>query len=137
MPRRVPSLWIDVACFCSTGQGGASVARNGEISGGGVRTRVQGEGERLGEDRGGLVRGGDLHTYKIHLGSINILDAPGRQLLVYRPGAALRGRQGVFLQFGDDRLSQILGKAFRPVADSEITDASILTQLKRGAGWTP
>ncbi|MFJ4198845.1 hypothetical protein ACIP2Y_04330 [Streptomyces sviceus] len=43
----------------------------------------------------------------------------------------------MFLQFGDDRLSQILGKAFRPVADSEITDASILTQLKRGAGWTP
>jgi hypothetical protein len=38
--------------------------------------RVHGEGERLGEDRGGLVRGGDLHTYKIHLGSINILTHP-------------------------------------------------------------
>jgi hypothetical protein len=38
--------------------------------------RVHGEGERLGEDRGGLVRGGDLHRYKIHLGSINMLMHP-------------------------------------------------------------
>jgi hypothetical protein len=28
----------------------------------------------------------------------------------------------VFLQFGDDRLSPILGKAFMPAADAEITD---------------
>jgi hypothetical protein len=52
---------------------------------------------------------------------------------VYRPGAALRGRQGVFLQFGDDRLSPILGKAFLLAADTEITDESILTQIQRGA----
>jgi hypothetical protein len=30
----------------------------------------------------------------------------------------------VFLQFGDDRLSPILGKAFLPAADTEITDES-------------
>jgi hypothetical protein len=34
----------------------------------------------------------------------------------------------VFLQFGDDRLSPILGKAFLQAADTEITDESILTQ---------
>lgn len=39
----------------------------------------------------------------------------------------------MFLRFGDDRLSPILGKAFLQAADAEITDGSILTQMKRGA----
>ncbi|MGW0419135.1 DUF7737 domain-containing protein [Streptomyces sp. NPDC003015] len=47
--------------------------------------RDQGEGERPGEDRGGLVRGGDLHTYKIHLGSINILTHPDDSYLCIVP----------------------------------------------------
>jgi hypothetical protein len=39
----------------------------------------------------------------------------------------------VFLQFGDDRLSPILGKTLLPAADTELTDEPILTQMKRGA----
>jgi hypothetical protein len=39
----------------------------------------------------------------------------------------------VFLPFEDDRLSLILSKAFLLAADGEITDESILAQIKRGA----
>ncbi|MEU0949104.1 hypothetical protein ABZ379_41475 [Streptomyces canus] len=83
------------------------------------------------------MSGSDLHRYKIHLGSITILIHPDGSYLCIVParrGAALSGRQGVFLQFGDDRLSPS-GKAFLPAADAEITDEPILTQMKRGACW--
>ncbi|MGW2561776.1 DUF4132 domain-containing protein [Streptomyces sp. NPDC001514] len=78
-----------------------------------------------------VVRGG-LRTYKIHLGSANILMEPDDAYLCIVPS---RGRADgrVFLPFEDDRLSLILSKAFLLAADTEITDESILTQIKRGA----
>ncbi|MFE0509513.1 DUF4132 domain-containing protein [Streptomyces sp. NPDC058964] len=78
-----------------------------------------------------IVRG-DLRTYKIHLGSANILMEPDDSYLCIVP--ARRPADGkVFLPFEDDRLSLILSKAFLLAADTSITDESILTQIKRGA----
>lgn len=39
----------------------------------------------------------------------------------------------MFLPFEDDRLAVILSKAFLLAADTDITDESILLQIKRGA----
>jgi hypothetical protein len=77
-----------------------------------------------------VVRGG-LRTYKIHLGSANILMEPDDAYLCVVPSRR-EGDGTVFLPFEDDRLSLILSKAFLLAADTEITDESILTQIKRG-----
>ncbi|GGJ68229.1 DUF4132 domain-containing protein [Streptomyces brasiliensis] len=78
-----------------------------------------------------LVRG-DLGTYKIHLGSANILMEPDDSYLCIVPSRG-SGEGKVFLPFEDARLSLILSKAFLLAADTEITDESILMQIKRGA----
>jgi hypothetical protein len=44
-----------------------------------------------------------------------------------------KGDGKVFLPFEDERLSLILSKAFLLAADTDITDESILRQIKRGA----
>ncbi|MFF4575055.1 DUF4132 domain-containing protein [Streptomyces sp. NPDC001410] len=79
-----------------------------------------------------LVVRGDLRTYKIHLGSANILMAPDDAYLCI---VASRGKGGgkVFLPFEDERLSLILSKALLLAADTKITDDTILRQIKRGA----
>ncbi|MFE6551103.1 hypothetical protein ACFVHS_22270 [Streptomyces sp. NPDC057746] len=46
---------------------------------------------------------------------------------------ATKGAGNVFLPFEDERSSLILGKAFLLAADTEITDETILRQIKRGA----
>lgn len=81
-----------------------------------------------------LVVRGDLGTYRIHLGSANILMEPAHTYLCIVPA---RGKAGgkVFLPFEDDRLSLILSKAFLLAADTDITDVSILAQIERGARW--
>ncbi|MET9729829.1 DUF4132 domain-containing protein [Streptomyces sp. NPDC006458] len=79
-----------------------------------------------------LVVRGDLRTYRIHLGSANILMEPDDSYLCIVPS----GRTGTgkaFLPFEDDRLSLILSKAFLLAADRAITDETILAQLARGA----
>ena len=83
-----------------------------------------------------LVVRGDLRTYKIHLGSANILMEPNDQYLciVADRGAALNVGPGkVFLPFeeGGGRLSMILSKAFLLAEDSKIKDPTILRQLGR------
>jgi hypothetical protein len=89
-----------------------------------------------------LVVRGDLRTYRIHLGSANVLMEPDDAYLCIVPSPGKGGGRGagggggggkVFLPFEDDRLSLILSKAFLLAADTKITDASILTQIKRGA----
>ncbi|GGY97870.1 DUF4132 domain-containing protein [Streptomyces poonensis] len=75
---------------------------------------------------------GDLRTYRIHLGSANILMEPDDSYLCIVP-ARRPGNGKVFLPFEDDRLSLILSKAFLLAADTEITDESILVQIERGA----
>ncbi|MEV4015623.1 DUF4132 domain-containing protein [Nonomuraea angiospora] len=71
---------------------------------------------------------GDLRTYKIHLGSGNILMEPNDAYLCIVPHGA--GDQ-VFLPFEEDggRLSIIVSKAFLLAADAAITDPSITRQL--------
>lgn len=80
-----------------------------------------------------LIVRGDLRTYRIHLGSANILMEPDDSYLCIVPARRTGAAGKVFLPFEDDRLSLILSKAFLLAADTEITDESILTQLKRGA----
>ncbi|MEU6739256.1 DUF4132 domain-containing protein [Streptosporangium sandarakinum] len=76
-----------------------------------------------------LVVRGDLRTYRIHLGSAGVLMEPGDAHLcvVAAPAAG----KGLFLPFEDDgRLALILSKAFLLAHDTDITDESILRQIK-------
>ncbi len=78
-----------------------------------------------------LVVRGELRTYKIHLGSGNILMLPNDQYLCIV--AARDNRAGkLFLPFDDDPgLSLILSKAFMLAGDTKIEDRSITAQIKR------
>jgi hypothetical protein len=82
-----------------------------------------------------LVVRGDRRSYKIHLGSGNILMEPDDQYLCIVParGVASEGLDGkVFLPFeGDQTLAIILSKAFLLAADKNIKDPAILSQLGR------
>ena len=81
-----------------------------------------------------LVVKGSLRTYKIHLGSGNILMAPNDQYLCIVPKQGQvteENGSGVMLPFeGDRTLSLILSKAFLLAADSKITDGTILSQIR-------
>ncbi|MEU8307023.1 DUF4132 domain-containing protein [Actinomadura sp. NPDC048955] len=79
-----------------------------------------------------LVVRGELRTYRIHLGSANIVMEPDDAFLCIVPERRAAGAK-VFLPFEDERLSLILSKAFLLAADAAIDDESILTQIKRGA----
>jgi hypothetical protein len=86
------------------------------------------------EDRFLAVRG-DLATYKIHLGSGNVMMEPGSQYLCIVPErtAAPRMTRDLWLPFeGDHVLSIILSKALMLVADTKITDPLIVSQIGRG-----
>ena len=91
--------------------------------------------ERCALEERFLVVRGDRRTYKIHLGSGNILMEPNHQYLCIVParGAAVSDpSSGVFLPFeGDAQLGVILSKAFLLAADTAITDPTILRQLNR------
>lgn len=82
-----------------------------------------------------LVVKGTLRTYKIHLGSGNILMKPNDQYLCIVPSSSFTadsGPGGVFLPFDGDRtLSIILSKAFMLAEDTRIKDASITAQINR------
>ena len=80
-----------------------------------------------------LVVRGDLRTYKIHLGSGNILMEPNDQYLCIVQGrSAVQNEEPVkFLPFeGDQRLALILSKAFLLADDTRITDETITRQIK-------
>jgi hypothetical protein len=85
------------------------------------------------EDKFLMVRG-QLRTYKIHLGSGNVLMDPNGQYLCIVPGrgTSTQGQSAyVFLPFeGDQTLSVILSKAFLLAEDSKITDSSIVNQIR-------
>jgi len=81
-----------------------------------------------------LIVLGKKRTYKIHLGSGNILMEPGDQYLCIVPDASMeagpRGR--IHLPFeGDRTLALILSKAFMLAEDDTITDRTILSQINR------
>ncbi|MCA9042133.1 MAG: DUF4132 domain-containing protein, partial [Planctomycetaceae bacterium] len=74
---------------------------------------------------------GTRHTYKIHLGSGNILISTNDSYLCIVPDARTRLNQdSLYLPFeGDSTLSIILSKAFLLAADDKIKDPTILRQL--------
>jgi hypothetical protein len=80
-----------------------------------------------------LVVQGKLHSYKIHLGSGNILMSPNDQYLCIVPKQSAPEVGGkVFLPFsGDNLLSVILSKAFLLAEDTKIKDPTIVSQIQR------
>ena len=80
-----------------------------------------------------LIVQGDVRTYKIHIGSGNILMEPNDQYLCIVPTRApTTGNLGtrLFLPFeGDRTLAIILSKAFLLAEDKEIRDPTILHQI--------
>jgi Domain of unknown function (DUF4132) len=84
------------------------------------------------EDRFLIIQG-DVRTYKIHLGSANILMEPNDQYLcivpTHNPTTGGLGTK-LFLPFeGDRTLAIILSKAFLLAQDANITDPTILHQI--------
>lgn len=81
-----------------------------------------------------LVVRGTRRTYRIHLGSGNILMEPNDQYLCIVPDSRAKATgDRVFLPFeGDRTLSLILSKAMLLAADDKIQDATILTQIAEG-----
>lgn len=75
---------------------------------------------------------GSLRTYKIHLGSGNVLMTPNDEYLCIVPGRGGAGPQ-VFLPFEENggMLSIILSKAFLLADDASISDRSITMQIRR------
>lgn len=79
-----------------------------------------------------VVVKGKLRTYKIHMGSTNILMEPNDQYLCIVQDRSVKAENKVFIPFeGDQGLSMIISKALLLAADDKITDPSILTQIKR------
>jgi hypothetical protein len=79
-----------------------------------------------------LIVAGRLRTYKIHLGSANIVMEPdGRYLCIVPARAPSKDRgSALFLPFeGDTTLSLILSKAFLLAADDRIKDPAIAAQI--------
>ena len=75
---------------------------------------------------------GKLRTYKIHIGSTNILMEPNDQYLCIIPEGKQDMTKKVYLPFEGDRgLSIILSKAFLLAKDHKITDPTILIQINR------
>ncbi len=76
-----------------------------------------------------LVVRGDLHEYRIHIGSANVLIEPGSRYLciVHGPGDTAANLP---LPFEGDRiLGLVLSKAFLLASDTKIKDPSIARQL--------
>ncbi len=77
-----------------------------------------------------LIVKGKVRTYKIHMGSGNILMEPNDQYLCIVPASSTAAKEKVFLPFeGDNMLSIIISKALLLAADDKITDTTILTQI--------
>ncbi|NBA84815.1 DUF4132 domain-containing protein [Emticicia sp. CRIBPO] len=83
-------------------------------------------------DRFVIVKG-KIRTYKIHIGSTNILMEPNDEYLCIVPDRGSKVTTGnIFLPFeGDTGLSVILSKAFLLAEDDKITDKTITSQINR------
>ncbi len=76
-----------------------------------------------------LIVKGTRHSYKIHLGSGNILIQPNNRYLCIVPSGK-DTTSGIYLPFeGDRTLAVILSKATMLAADNKITDSTITRQL--------
>lgn len=77
-----------------------------------------------------LVVTGKLRTYKIHMGSGNILMEPHDQYLCIVPARGSDPIQDLFIPFEGDRgLSIVLSKAFLLAEDDKIQDVTITRQI--------
>jgi hypothetical protein len=78
-----------------------------------------------------LVVRGEKRTYRIHLGSGNILMEPNDQYLCIVPDSRTRAKQDdLFLPFeGDSTLSIVISKALLLAEDSKIKDPTIIRQI--------
>lgn len=79
-----------------------------------------------------LVVKGKIRTYKIHIGSTNILMEPNDQYLcIVAARSKASQTEKVFLPFEGDRgFSILLSKAFLLAEDDKITDPTITSQLR-------
>jgi hypothetical protein len=78
-----------------------------------------------------MVIKGSLRTYKIHLGSGNILMEPNDQYLCIVPRQGETDGGGVLLPFeGDRTLSIIVSKALLLAEDAKIKDPTIMRQIR-------
>jgi hypothetical protein len=92
------------------------------------RTRLAG---RARIDGRFLVVDGSRRTYKIHLGSGNILMSPDdRYLCIVTDRSAKTSKVYLPFEEGGGMLSVILSKAFLLADDARITDPTILSQLR-------
>jgi hypothetical protein len=84
------------------------------------------------EDKFVVVKG-KIRTYKIHIGSTNILMEPNDQYLCIVPDRSKKDNsENLFLPFeGDNGLSVIISKAFLLANDDKITDGTITSQINR------
>lgn len=81
-------------------------------------------------DKKFLIVRGKRRTYRIHMGSGNILMEPNDQYLCIVPAGRSGKADKVFLPFeGDNLLSIIISKAMMLAADDKITDSTILRQI--------
>lgn len=79
-----------------------------------------------------LILEGKLRTYKIHMGSGNILMEPDDQYLCIVPSRSEKTTEKLFIPFEGDRgLSIVLSKALLLAADDKIEDALIVSQIQR------
>ncbi len=80
-----------------------------------------------------LIVKGKKRTYKIHIGSTNILMEPNDQYLCIVPGPNRdKNPDKLFIPFEGDRgLSILLSKAFLLAEDDKITDTTITRQINR------
>jgi len=83
-------------------------------------------------DKKFLIVEGKVRTYKIHMGSGNILMEPNDQYLCIVPDGSKQTKSTVFLPFeGDNLLSIIISKALLLADDDKIKDSTILSQINR------
>ncbi len=80
-----------------------------------------------------LVVEGTLRTYKIHIGSSNILMEPNDQYLCIVPARnSDKATDKLFIPFeGDNGLSIVLSKAFMLAEDTKIKDETITSQINQ------
>jgi hypothetical protein len=79
-----------------------------------------------------LIVKGKIRTYKIHIGSTNILMEPNDEYLCIVSDRAKDSTQKLFLPFeGDSGLSMIISKAMLLAEDDKIIDTTILNQIKK------
>lgn len=80
-----------------------------------------------------LIVKGKIRTYKIHIGSTNILMEPNDQYLCIVPDRGSKTvSDNLFIPFeGDQGLALIISKAMLLAEDDQITDSSIVSQIQR------